>query len=385
MNRREFVRSGTCAAAVAGAGSWAAALSFADKRPEDPCLVLVLFGGGTRNSESITDPEHRYIPRLWNELRTEGTLFANVRNDGLIVHTSAAASILSGHWEHLDLAWKEPARHPTIFERIREGEGLAADECWSFVYAVILANNVYSAGTGYGRERSANVLYPPTVPRSTRDRVQELTTLAAAASDPDEREERLWEARRLLRATARPHAEYLLTDEAREFAEDFFARWREEDGTTSHDAFIAEAAKAAMKRFRPRVMMVGFGEIDCAHYGNFSRYTDAIGRTDELTFDLWQSIQSDPFYRDRTFMVVTPDHGRELERPGGEGFVHHSNFYTGEGADEGCREVWALLLGPGIPKGKTRGEVASHLDIAPTIGGFFGLEWDGMPGRVLPL
>jgi hypothetical protein len=384
MNRREFLRSGACAVAAAGAGPWATALPSAGKAlSEDPCVVLVLFGGGTRNSESITDPDHRYIPRLWNSLRPEGTLFTNVRNDGLIVHTSAAASILSGYWEHLDLAWKEPARHPTILERIREGKGFSADQCWAFVYAVILANNVYSVGTPFGRERSANVLYPPTVPRSTRDRVQELTALAGAASDPDEREEQLRGARRLLRSTARPHFEYLLTDEARQFADGFFDRWREEDGTTSHDALIAEAAKATMKHFRPRVVMVGFGEIDCAHYGNFSRYTDAIRRTDELTFDLWKSIQSDPFYRDRTYMVITPDHGRELERPGGQGFVHHSNFYTGEGADEGCRQVWALLLGPGIPKGENREERVSHLDIAPTIGRFFGLACDGMPGRVL--
>jgi len=347
--------------------------------------VLVLFGGGTRNSESIDDADHEYVPELWNRLRPEGTLYTSIRNDGLIVHTSATASILSGHWEHRDLAWKEPARHPTLFERIRAARGITADECWAFVYAVILANSVFSVGTPFGRERSANVLYPPTVPRRTRDRVQELAALAAAARDPGEHEERMWEARRLLMTTARPHCETLLTPEGAEFAEEYFARWRKEDGPTSHDAFIAGAAKAAMKRFRPRMTMVAFGEIDCAHYGNFSRYTDAVRRTDRIVFDLWTAVQSDPFYRERTFVIVTPDHGRELERLGGQGFVHHSNFYTGEGADEGCREVWALLLGPGIPKGELRDDVVSHLDIAPTVGRFFGIDWGGAPGRVLSL
>ncbi len=51
-------------------------------------------------------------------------------------------------------------------------------------------------------------------------------------------------------------------------------------------------------------------------------------------------------------MLVLPDHGRELERPGGTGFIHHSDFYTGQGADEGCRRVWMLAVGPGVPAGR---------------------------------
>jgi len=100
------------------------------------------------------------------------------------------------------------------------------------------------------------------------------------------------------------------------------------------------------------VMSVDFGEIDCAHYGSWSRYVDAIRRTDELTWRLWRATQELPEYRDRTLMLILPDHGRELDRPGGWGFVHHSDFYTGEGADEGCRRVWMLALGPGVASGR---------------------------------
>ena len=107
-----------------------------------------------------------------------------------------------------------------------------------------------------------------------------------------------------------------------------------------------------MKRFSPQVMSVDFGEIDCAHYGSWSRYVDAIRRTDALTWRLWQAVDSLPDYRGRTLMLVLPDHGRELERPGGTGFIHHSDFYTGQGADEGCRRVWMLAVGPGVPAGR---------------------------------
>ena len=100
-------------------------------------------------------------------------------------------------------------------------------------------------------------------------------------------------------------------------------------------------------------MSVDFGEIDCAHYGSWSRYVDAIRRTDELTHRLWQATRELPEYRRQTLLLVLPDHGRELERPGGPGFIHHSDFYTNEDADEGCRRVWMLAVGPGMQPGRT--------------------------------
>jgi len=106
-----------------------------------------------------------------------------------------------------------------------------------------------------------------------------------------------------------------------------------------------------MHRFAPDVMAVDFGEIDCAHYGSWSRYVDAIRRTDELTWKLWRATEQLDQYRGRTLLLILPDHGRELDRPGRWGFVHHSNFYTNEDADEGCRRVWMLALGPGAKAG----------------------------------
>ncbi len=61
----------------------------------------------------------------------------------------------------------------------------------------------------------------------------------------------------------------------------------------------------------------------------------AIRRTDELTLRLWQATEQLDKYRDRTLMLILPDHGRELDRPGGWAFIHHSNFYTNADADEG--------------------------------------------------
>ena len=72
-------------------------------------------------------------------------------------------------------------------------------------------------------------------------------------------------------------------------------------------------------------------------------------------------------------MLVLPDHGRELDSTGKWGFVHHSNFYTNEGADEGCRRVWMLALGPGVGAGQVVEKPVPTTAAAAT-----GLEYLGL-------
>jgi arylsulfatase A-like enzyme len=128
-----------------------------------------------------------------------------------------------------------------------------------------------------------------------------------------------------------------------------------------------------MEKFAPDILYVAFGEIDCAHYGSWSRYVDAIRRTDELTFRLWQKTQQLPEYRDNTLMLILPDHGRELDESGGWGFVHHSDFYTNTNADEGCRRVWMLALGPSVKPGQQTDKPIPITTVAAT-----GLEYLGL-------
>jgi hypothetical protein len=178
---------------------------------------------------------------------------------------------------------------------------------------------------------------------------------------------------RLAREHARVAESGLRSDAARAFARAQFAAWRDGAGSTSHDEFLCDRAIACMGTFAPDVVVVAFGEIDCAHYGSWSRYVEAVRRTDELTWRLWRATERLPAYRGRTLLLVLPDHGRELERPGGAGFIHHGDFYTGSGADEGCRRVWMLALAPGLAAG--RGVAAPH---PITCAAATGLEWLGL-------
>jgi hypothetical protein len=214
------------------------------------------------------------------------------------------------------------------------------------VYASILARTGESKTLG--SRFAANVVVPPTIPRTTAEEFDGWIDDARATGSRQAEAEALHRAARLVRETSHFSLDGFRSPEARAFVEQQITAWKRSQGTISHDAFLADAALACMDRFAPDVLAICFGEIDCAHYGSWSRYVEAISHTDSLTFRLWQATTRHPAYQGRTLFLILPDHGRELEHPGGPGFLHHSDFYTNTGADEGCRRVWMLMLGPGV-------------------------------------
>ena len=66
-----------------------------------------------------------------------------------------------------------------------------------------------------------------------------------------------------------------------------------------------------LKVKKPRVLFIGLGETDdWAHMGAYPEYLNAIHRDDAYLEELWALVQSMPEYRDKTTLMVMPDHGR---------------------------------------------------------------------------
>ena len=338
-------------------------------------LLIILFGGGTRSSESVDDPQHQYIPRLWNDIVPKGALFTNMRVEHKVVHPNSAGSIVTGHWEWDDLDWTRPVAHPTIFEIYRKNRQAPDTAAWAFIYASILAGTGESLAAGYGSEYAANVVEPPTIPRATAEQMERKMQYAAATGSSDAQVQAVSECAKLARTTSRISMQGLRSKEARAFLDSEYIKWKASTGSTSHDAFLAESAIACMKTFAPNVIAVDFGEIDCAHYGSWSRYVEAIRRTDELTWRLFRATEQLEQYRGQTLMLILPDHGRELDRPGHWGFIHHSDFYTDKGADEGCRRVWMAAVGPGVKAGSQIDKPVPITSVAATGLEFLNLEF----------
>ncbi|MEO7142236.1 MAG: hypothetical protein ABI165_01905, partial [Bryobacteraceae bacterium] len=132
--------------------------------------------------------------------------------------------------------------------------------------------------------------------------------------------------------------------------------------------------REVMREFAPRLMLVNFWDMDVAHWGSYSLYLQAIARTDRLTGMLWDEIQSNPHYKDRTTLLVLPELGRDGDQNAANGFLNHRS------GDPACRQVWLLAMGAGV--GETERPV-EHVDVTAAAAELLGMKMSGISGKPL--
>lgn len=112
-----------------------------------------------------------------------------------------------------------------------------------------------------------------------------------------------------------------------------------------HDYYTHKLALTHLKTFHPRVVHIGFGETDdWAHDKNYERVLDALKLTDDYLRELWDFLQIDPQYRDKTTIIITTDHGRGKT---GKDWDDH-----GQDVPE-AQYIWMAFISPEV---KLRGE-----------------------------
>jgi Type I phosphodiesterase / nucleotide pyrophosphatase len=118
---------------------------------------------------------------------------------------------------------------------------------------------------------------------------------------------------------------------------------------TRHDLLTFLTAKEYIEQHHPSIVYLGFGETDeLAHQARYDLYLQQITDIDRMIADLWTLLQTDPFYRDSTTILITTDHGRGWK----------SNKWTTHGFwAQGSGEIWMAVLGPDI---LPAGELQSH-------------------------
>ena len=105
------------------------------------------------------------------------------------------------------------------------------------------------------------------------------------------------------------------------------------------DLFTQYGAIEYLKAHKPRVLYIAFLETDSwAHEGSYRNYLDAANHVDKWLKELWETIQSDPFYRGNTALLFTTDHGRGL-----------GNEWTSHGGNPVASQIWFGLICPGLP------------------------------------
>ncbi|HEY3403619.1 MAG TPA: alkaline phosphatase family protein [Ohtaekwangia sp.] len=141
-------------------------------------------------------------------------------------------------------------------------------------------------------------------------------------------------------------------------------------GGVRMDGFTHQFAVEYILKNKPKVVYISYGETDdFAHDGKYDIYLRSANQTDKFIAELWDLIQSDSDYRDKTTFILTTDHGR--------GTVPVDNWRSHGTEIPGADQIWFAVLGPDTePKGelKTNGQYYQK-QVAKTAAAFLGVQY----------
>ena len=146
------------------------------------------------------------------------------------------------------------------------------------------------------------------------------------------------------------------------------------------DVFTYEYAFEYLKLNKPRLLYIAFDETDeFAHDTKYDKYLYAIKRLDTYIENLWLWIQSQDYYKNKTTMIITTDHGR--------GKYLNDKWGSHGASVSNAQNVWAAIIGPDTP---SRGEIVDSKtiytsQIAATIAHLLGYDYktNRKPGSII--
>ncbi len=376
LTRRQF-NAGLGAAIVGTSAHPALAAEYSG-----PNIILVRFGGGVRRFETI-DPTGTYAPNLVNRLARRGVMIPDMRIEQLddvnTSHAEGTLNLLTGRY----LAYRdvgsgfaidrlEPTE-PTLFEYLRQSFDIPSHQ-------VLLVNGEdrpQEEFFTFGMNPHYGISYRSEMLSLHRFKLFKVAQQLAEGDLGEEAQAKILQQR-----------DDLLAADHRAFAPDqspaiqaFWHDWRRDYGDDGFknprgDRLLTALAIRALGSLRPRLMMVNYQDPDYVHWGNASHYTRAISVIDDGLAQLVATVDADPFYRDNTVFVVTPDCGRDenplLDVP----FQHHFNTRA-------AHETWALVFGAGVEKNRVLDRTIDQSAIAPTIAALMGFEAHRSENRAL--
>jgi hypothetical protein len=119
------------------------------------------------------------------------------------------------------------------------------------------------------------------------------------------------------------------------------------------DVFTHYQAFHYLEVKKPKVLYISYGETDeFAHGGDYKFYLDAAHQFDKWVGELWDWVQHQPDYKDKTTLLITTDHGR--------GDIIKKEW-TSHGSDiQDASQIWFGIIGPKV---KAMGEMKTSQQI----------------------
>jgi hypothetical protein len=105
-----------------------ASLSSGQERYRTENVVIAVMDGTAWRS-TFGDPEHRYIPRLWDELRPQGTLYTRFYNNDVTITKAGHSTIATGTWQKMRNRGPRNTM-PTLFDYLADEQKIAPEKVW---------------------------------------------------------------------------------------------------------------------------------------------------------------------------------------------------------------------------------------------------------------
>ncbi|MCX8020043.1 MAG: hypothetical protein N2747_06070 [Chitinophagaceae bacterium] len=138
---------------------------------------------------------------------------------------------------------------------------------------------------------------------------------------------------------------------------------------TRYDVLTFLAAKEYLKNKKPKFLYIAFGETDeFAHDKRYDLYLQQANAIDRMIAELWNWTQTCSEYRNKTYFLITTDHGRGRKK---HKWPYHNALTPGSS------EIWAAISGPDIlPVGEIKIPQQNYLyQIAPTLAQLMGISF----------
>jgi predicted AlkP superfamily pyrophosphatase or phosphodiesterase len=275
--------------------------------------VIVLVIDGPRLTETFGDPAHQYIPNLANVLCPQGVLVPYFRNEGPTYTNAGHTAITTGNYQRINNMGLEFPKKPSMFQYFLKEKQLDSTQAWVI--------------TSKGK-------------------------LSILANTKDKK----WH---------------------NQFTPSQFCGINGVGFGYENDAKTWMNAQLILAKYHPKLSLINLLEVDVrGHQNEWPEYLQAIKKTDKIALELWDFIQSDSIYKNKTTLFITNDHGRHTEGHK-NGFVNHGDKC------EGCRSIYLVALGPDFKKNVILKNRYEQVDISKTISEMLHFDFPVSEGEIM--
>ena len=274
--------------------------------------VIIVVMDGARYSEVLGDPNAMYIPRLKNNLAPAGVISHHFYNNGPTWTISGHTALTTGNFQEIDNGGGELPYNSSFFQHWIKNNN-SSDKAW------IIAS---------------------------KDKLEILKN----CSDPE------W------------NGQYMPSTNC---GVNGLGSGYREDSVTMVNAL------SILTTNHPKLALINFREPDYSgHSADWPKYIIGIQDVDEYIYRLWDFIENDPFYKGKTTLFVTNDHGRHLDSVN-DGYISHGDDCLG------CRHINFYAFGPDFKQGYSMGEAHELIDIPMTIAELLHFDLPDGKGRIM--